>query len=171
MSQDFLGTTLKMLRKKRKLTLKQLSEETGLSISFLSQVERGKSNMTLETLRKVADVLDVNPGVFFEEEQAGTAPMKPDARFHYKDLSHGVEEAALSPLLVTLHPDETDWNPFSHSGFEFLFVLEGTLTVEIDGERFSLSEQESVLFDARKTHYWANHTDRVARFLVVSSKP
>ncbi|MFP3386200.1 helix-turn-helix domain-containing protein, partial [Tritonibacter sp. SIMBA_163] len=46
MPEGSIGPTLKNLRKDRKLTLKQLAEETGVSISFLSQVERGKSSVT-----------------------------------------------------------------------------------------------------------------------------
>lgn len=49
---DSIGKKLKLLRKERKLTLKSLAEQTGVSISFLSQVERGKSSVTLESLKK-----------------------------------------------------------------------------------------------------------------------
>ncbi|PSL41611.1 XRE family transcriptional regulator [Planomicrobium soli] len=170
MAQDSMGVILKNLRKERKLTLKALAEQTGVSISFLSQVERGKSSATLESLRRFADALDVNPGVFFEDgiEQDKLAERK--TFFHYKDLSHGVKPTNLSPILVTLYPGESDWSPFSHQGFEFLFVLEGMLTVEVDGKRSQLSKEESVLFDASKKHYWANYTESNVRFLVVSSK-
>ncbi|TWT25339.1 helix-turn-helix domain-containing protein [Planomicrobium sp. CPCC 101110] len=170
MTHDSMGIILKNLRKERKLTLKELAEQTGVSISFLSQVERGKSSATLESLKRFADALDVNPGVFFEENTGRDELAERKALFHYKDLSHGVKHSNLSPILVTLYPGENEWSPFAHSGFEFLFVLEGLLTVEIDGERSQLSEQESVLFDASKKHYWANHTEKDVRFLVVSSK-
>ena len=53
MAVNFIGHILKKLRKERKLTLKDLAEQTGVSISFLSQVERGKSSVTLESLRKI----------------------------------------------------------------------------------------------------------------------
>jgi transcriptional regulator with XRE-family HTH domain len=52
---DSIGEKMKSLRKERKLTLKSLAEQTGVSISFLSQVERGKSSVTLESLKKIAD--------------------------------------------------------------------------------------------------------------------
>ena len=48
---DSIGEKMKSLRKERKLTLKSLAEQTGVSISFLSQVERGKSSVTLESLK------------------------------------------------------------------------------------------------------------------------
>ena len=170
MSQGLVGITLKSLRKERKLTLKDLAAETGVSISFLSQVERGKSSVTLESLKKIADALSVNPSVFFAKDDVQDDLSIRQERFFYKDLSHGVQDASFSPILVTLQPGENEGNAFSHGGHEFLFVVEGLLTVEIDGNPVQLNEQQSILFDARKTHYWYNHTEHIVRFLVVSSK-
>ncbi|MGK7379705.1 helix-turn-helix domain-containing protein [Planococcus sp. 1R117A] len=166
-----IGTTLKGLRKERKMTLKELADETGVSISFLSQVERGKSSVTLESLRKISDALKVDPSTFFADGNAEQDDLAVRLeRFFYKDLSNGVKEAGFSPILVTLQPGENKGNAFAHNGYEFIFVVEGVLTVEVDGQRFELPEQQSTLFDARKTHYWFNMTERDVRFLVVSSK-
>lgn len=170
MSQGLVGITLKSLRKERKLTLKDLAAETGVSISFLSQVERGKSSVTLESLKKIADALGVNPSVFFAKDDVQDDLSIRQERFFYKDLSNGVLDASFSPILVTLQPGENEGNAFSHGGHEFLFVVEGLLTVEIDGRPVQLNEQQSILFDARKTHYWYNHTEHIVRFLVISSK-
>lgn len=170
MAASSIGSILKTLRKERKLTLKQLAERIAVSISFLSQVERGKSNVTLESLRKISDALNVDPSVFFsdsEDQENQADRLEP---FYYKDLSKGIKEADFSPILVTLQPGENKGNAFSHSGFEFLFVIEGLLTVEIDGVQTDFSAQQSTMFDARKKHYWFNHTNSVVRFLVVSSK-
>lgn len=167
MSRDSIGVILKNIRKERKLTLKNLSEITGVSISFLSQVERGKSSVTLESLKKIADALNVNPGVFFNED----SPVDSDSdHFYYKNLSNGTENAVFTPVLVTLNPGENEGNAFSHEGHEFLFVVKGKLTVEIDDHLFTLNENESTLFDANKKHYWYNLTDSMIQFLVVSSK-
>ena len=170
MAESPISTTLKKLRKERKLTLKELAERTDVSISFLSQVERGKSGVTLESLRKIADALNVAPSAFFsgsteQDDWAGRLEL-----FHYKDLSEGIQEADFSPILVTLQPGENKGSAFSHNGYEFLFVTEGVLTVEVDGEQFELPPQQSTMFDARKKHYWFNLTDQPVRFLVVSSK-
>lgn len=62
---DIIGAKIKSLRKERKLTLKQIADQTNLSISFLSQVERSKSSITLESLKKISEALGVNPSYFF----------------------------------------------------------------------------------------------------------
>lgn len=167
MSRDSIGVILKKIRKERKLTLKNLSEITGVSISFLSQVERGKSSVTLESLKKIADALNVNPGVFFDKDSPVDSSRD---HFYYKNLSNDIENAVFTPVLVTLNPGENEGNAFSHEGHEFLFVVKGKLTVEIDNDIFTLNENESTLFDANRKHYWYNRTDTMVQFLVVSSK-
>lgn len=170
MPPGLIGVTLKNIRKERKLTLKDLAQQTGVSISFLSQVERGKSSVTLESLKKIADALGVNPSIFFAEDHNQDPLTGRQESFYYKDLSHGVKDASFSPILVTLNPGENEGNPFFHNGYEFLFVLEGLLTVEVAGHRTELRDQQSILFDANQVHYWYNFTESVVRFLVVSSK-
>lgn len=66
-----IGERIKSIRKEKKMTLKQISEKTNLSISFLSQVEHSKCSITLESLMKISEVLDVNPSFFFSEDDEG----------------------------------------------------------------------------------------------------
>lgn len=60
-----IGFSIKKLRKNKKMTLKDVSEKTNLSISFLSQVERSICSVTLESLRKISEALEVSPTYFF----------------------------------------------------------------------------------------------------------
>ncbi|GGA46620.1 helix-turn-helix domain-containing protein [Psychrobacillus lasiicapitis] len=170
MSSHSIGQILKQLRKERKLTLKSLAELTDVSISFLSQVERGKSSVTLESLKKIADALKVNPTVFFSDHSQTDDLNSIRQQFYYQDLSNGIPDASYIPILVTLQPGENEGNAFSHSGHEFLYVIEGTLTVVVDEKEEELGEQQSTMFDANKTHYWYNLTNKPVRFLVISSK-
>src|SRR5699024_11697941 len=62
-----VGSNIKNIRKKQKKTLKNLSDITGFSISFLSQLENGKSSATLESLKKISLALNVEPGSFFND--------------------------------------------------------------------------------------------------------
>ena len=169
MSSNSVGTILKTLRKERKLTLKDLAEQTNVSISFLSQVEHGKSSVTLESLKKIADALKVNPTVFFSDDSWKDDLEIIRQQFYYQDLSCGIRDASYTPILVTLQPGENEGNAFSHGGHEFLLVLEGTLTVVVGEKKQELSEQQSIMFDANQTHYWYNLTNKPVRFLVVSS--
>ena len=164
-----IGTVLKTLRKEKKMTLKELAEKTSVSISFLSQVENGKSSVTLESLRKIADALQVNPAVFFPEDPSNDNLEVIKQQFFYQDLSNGIQDSTFSPILVTLQPGENEGNAFAHNGHEFIFVVEGILTILLDGKKEQLGAQQLKMFDATKPHYWYNLTDKPARFLVVTS--
>lgn len=157
---------LKKSGKRKKMTLKELAEGAGLSISFISQVERGKSSVTLESLRKISEVLGVNPSIFFPSNDE---PMS-EPLFHYQDLTQQVPNPDFHLILVTLPANQSDGQPFAHSGHEFIYVIEGTLTLQIGTEMIKLQTGESWYFSASETHYWYNNTDQPIRFLVVSSR-
>ncbi|MFJ7935310.1 helix-turn-helix domain-containing protein [Sporosarcina sp. NPDC096371] len=174
-----IGEKIKQLRKEKKLTLKDIAEETDLSISFLSQVERMKSSLTLESLKKISEVLQVNPSYFFATKTDQTQPtvirgIDGDSdlmvnQFIYKDLSGNEENLGFNPILVILHPGENKGRPFTHHGKEFLYVLEGTLTVQINDEEYHLQEHDTIIIDCNSPHYWLNVTDKSVKFLCVSS--
>lgn len=158
------------------MTLKTLAEKTDLSISFLSQLERGKSSATLNSLKKISLALDVNPGMFFEDlyEEGKTAKEALDeqqtknAQFIYKDLSGKMKNPAFSPMLITLKPGDNEGESFSHDGQEFLYVLKGMLSVQIAGELQTLKPGESIMFDSSQVHYWYNYTATDVQFLCVA---
>lgn len=63
---DDIGKKIKKLRTNKKLTLKELSEKTNLSIGFLSQLERGLTTVAIDSLTKIAKELDVSLTYFFK---------------------------------------------------------------------------------------------------------
>lgn len=62
---DSIGIKLKQIRTDKHMTLKELSELTGLSIGFLSQIENGKASVAIDTLSKIAEFLEVTLPYFF----------------------------------------------------------------------------------------------------------
>lgn len=172
-----LGENIKDLRKRNKMTLKVLADKTGFSISFLSQLERGKSSATLESLKKISLVFGVNPGYFFSEvDEEGsiissgileTEQMKKH-NIYYKNLSGLMKNPTFVPLLIMLEPYQNEGNLFQHPGQEFLYVLEGQLTILIEEEIHVLSPSNSIMFDSGKKHYWYNYTDQPVKFLCVN---
>lgn len=163
-----IGEQLRKIRKRKKMTLKTLSENTGVSISFLSQVERNKCNVTLESLRKISDALNVNPSIFFTDTNNDTSRDK-FFPFFYEDLSKEIDGASFHPILVTLKPKENEGNEFTHSGHEFIYVLSGTLTISLEGKVFTLTENDSIMLESTRNHYWCNHSEKEVRFLLVST--
>jgi DNA-binding XRE family transcriptional regulator len=63
---DLIGAKIRELRKERTLTLKQLGNKTGLSVSLISQIELGKSAASVSTLYKLSTALGVTMSYLFE---------------------------------------------------------------------------------------------------------
>ncbi|MGM8212948.1 helix-turn-helix domain-containing protein [Virgibacillus sp. W0430] len=174
-----LGEQVRELRKKKQMTLKQVAEKTGFSISFISQLEHAKTSATLESLKKISEALGVTPSYFFSDTKAKTkskvirnvlnASSGQENNFIYKDLSGNVENPILSPNLIILNPGGNRGSNLTHSGQEFLYVLEGTLTVMIREETYDLHPYDCILIDSSTPHYWLNKTDEPIKFLCVSA--
>lgn len=97
MSQD-IGKKINELRKARKLTLKDVSAQTGLSIGFLSQFERGLSSIATDSLEKIADALDTEVATFFPATEARkTAVM----RSYEKQVSQVVNSKFINYVLTS----------------------------------------------------------------------
>lgn len=180
MDQQQFGKRIKALRVGKKMTLKQVSEKTELSISFLSQVERSKSSVTLESLTKISEALGVSPSYFFSAEQnqpksrlrrgdRQTASTVSPSPFVYEDLSSDFIEPLFTPMLVTLYPHEEKGKPFIHKGQEFLYILEGIFTILLGEEEHDLYPGDSIHMESSTPHNWFNRTDSPVRFLYVNS--
>ncbi|MFD2370479.1 helix-turn-helix domain-containing protein [Brevibacillus sp. GCM10020057] len=175
-----LGKLIRSLRVGQKKTLRQISEKTELSISFLSQVERGKSSITLESLKKISEALDVSPSYFFPDRSEQTkaslrrgsdAPARDhSAPFVYEDLSGDLSNPAMKPTLVTLQPHDEKGAPFVHRGQEFVYVLEGVLTLLLSGEEYELYPGDSIHMDSSAPRHWLNRTGERVRFLCVNAR-
>lgn len=174
-----LGERIKQLRLDKNLTLKDVAKRTGLSISFLSQLEHNKTSATLESFKKVSDALGVNPSYFFTtahaEAQSTVVRGALDQvnyetnTFIYRDLKGTMENPLFMPILVVLHPGDNRGNNLTHKGQEFLYVLEGTLTVILNEETFTLQPNDCIFLDSAKPHYWQNHTKEPVKFLCVAA--
>lgn len=159
-----VGGQIRTIRQERKKTLKEISVATGVSISFLSQLELNKTNATLETLKKISIALEVHPSLFFK----GIA-INNDYPFHYKDLSNGMTQASFKPMHVIIRPGENLGNDFTHIGHEFIYILQGELIVTTDGERNLLKVGDSIMIDTTLKHYWLNESPHTTEFLVITS--
>ncbi|WOV88223.1 cupin domain-containing protein [Sporosarcina oncorhynchi] len=176
MKKNHIGEKIKEIRQHQRMTLKTLAEKTGFSISFLSQLERGKSSTTLESLKKISIAFGVNPSIFFDDEESysdGTLMINQRADKHdiyYKDLGTMVAQRDFAPLLVVLKPGRTEGNLITHRGQEFLYVLEGILTIQLEEQLIELRPTESYMIDSTKPHYWYNYTNSDVKLLCVSSE-
>jgi len=173
---DQIAIKVKELRKKSGMTLKDLSEVTNLSSSFLSQVENGSSNLAISSLKKIAEAFDVNISIFFEEEKKDNFSYmrKKDDRevFQvdgletiYTNLSGNFNQRILAPYILTLAPNQTKKNSFKFAGEEFYYVLKGAAKFTIDNKEYRIYEGDSIHFPSNLDHYGENLLDEETHLL------
>jgi len=175
-----IGEKIRDLRLQNKLTLKELGQHTGLSVGYLSQLERGLTDIATDLLSSVAQALGVDRSYFFREPRRNPRRImrsyekevfQVDASrsIHYH-LSHQIDDKNLLPRFIELLPINSDEEilPYPHEGEEFIYVLEGVLTLFIDNERQELFPGDSAHYASTTPHNWANYTTKMVRILVVS---
>lgn len=176
-----IGAKVKAFRTAKKYTLKQLSEESGLSIGFLSQLERGLSSIAIDSLAKLADILGVSLSAFFDStEEVTKSPVSRSFERHCSQispqiiqylLSGNAKEFALLPRIFDLMPfantnlERLEMN--RHDGEEFIYVIEGVLTVFLDGAEYCLNPGDSIQIHSQVPHNWVNNTNRVVKILTI----
>lgn len=162
------------------LSLRDLADRSGVSAPMLSQVERGETSPTLAVAGRIATGLDLSLSQLLRlDEEAHVVVTRPAQRRTRSRRGHRTEE--LTPPLpgqradVSMHSLEpgaatggVDDPPMHEPGSrETAVVLEGSLTIEIDGERHELGEGDSVTFDADLPHHFLNEGSESTRFLAV----
>ncbi|TPI56050.1 cupin domain-containing protein [Mesorhizobium sp. B3-1-3] len=174
-----LGQQIRQIRKMRGVTLQQLSEAVGLSMGYLSQIERGRSKLTVEALSAICNVLETPANWFFHAGE----PQRPEDRYilrksSRKSISYhgaGVKDELLSPhlagplelLLVTIAPGG-DTGEYRHAaGFESGVVIAGNASLYIGDQWYELDTGDSFSFESTKTHRIKNIGDTEAKIVWV----
>ncbi len=168
-----LGVHLRERRKALNLTLKEVADRAGLSVGFISQIERSITTPSLSSLVSVSRVLGLHVSEFLAQPRVDTPQTRHDERpvyaisrnsVTYERLSSSFPGSILRSVIIHEPPGHRG-EPISHEGEEILFVLEGAITVEVEGERSILEAGDSIHFPSTRTHSTWNHTDRPATIL------
>ena len=163
------GGEIRGLRKAKGLTLAELSVASGVSVSYLSQVERNAAVPSLKSLQQISRALGVTVGFFFPPTGADVPRERGIiVRAQHRRplaLGHGVTDYLLSPnlsgqlelLYCCLAPGATNGEaPYQHEGEEAGVVVAGTLDLVIDGESYRLEAGDSFQFASTRPHGFSN---------------
>ncbi len=172
-----VGQRLRELRLERKLSIRALAERSGLNVNTFSLIENGKTSPSVSTLQQIAAALEVPITAFFEISlpQNSVAYLKARQRpllaFEHgtlEDMGAGLTNRAVEPFVVTLEPHASSGDtPIVHTGFEFVFCLQGCMTYHIEDRFYRLEPGDSLLFESYLPHSWQNEDDRPAQAILV----
>lgn len=162
-----IGERIRRLRLKKSMGLVELGKHTGLSASFLSQLETGRVVPTLRNLARIAMVFSKDLSYFFDCEpapvfrvhrrservrmpQTGVEP----PGYYFESLGYLVPDRHMDPYFAEFIPQESDTElrAHIHPGFEFLYVLHGELALRHGDQESTLETGDSAYFDSGTPH-------------------
>ena len=177
LSRSSLGSQLRQMRMQRKLALADVGRAVGVSVGFLSALERGQTTASVGTLRKLAAFFDRNILDFFHSEDPPQAVVRPHQR-KVLEAGPGVRmdllawgNTVMEPHLFHVAPGRGSGGSYAHPGEEFLFVLNGQLEISLAGEIHRLSAGDSLYFDSSTPHTWRNPGKKETRILWINTPP
>ncbi len=190
MDENFnIGKKVRKLRENKKMSTKELAEKANISAGMISQLERGSTSGSVETLRKIAKVLDTTLASLFESKQdtkkhrnyeALHVVRKKDRRkISFPDPLYKCEmltpdlQGDIEFVLVELEANRItgDKLPHTKGGEECDFVLSGIIEIQIGSKKYTLKEGDSIRFNPEIPHKIENKSDKKASYISAITPP
>ena len=181
-----IARSVRKFRRAKEWSLDKLAEITGLSKSYLSQIENCEKTPTIPTLLKISYAFKVNVQALLGDEPSGQervrlSIVKPSEQrsiirpgtalgYEYKSLTHKKTDRIMDGYLLSAGFDIPS-EPFVHEGQEMVYMLEGTQEFIYDGQKHIVSEGDCLYFDSDRPHMSRSLGDRPARFIAVFCNP
>jgi transcriptional regulator with XRE-family HTH domain len=178
-----IGERIRRLRLKKSMGLVELGKHTGLSASFLSQLETGRVVPTLRNLARIAMVFSKDLSYFFETEptamfrihrqkdrvrlpQTGVEP----PTYFFESLGYMVPDRHMDPYFAEFVPLARTPEPKAHMhpGYEFMYVLEGELELRHGDQETTLEPGDAVYFDSGTPHSYQCAGKAATKVIIVT---
>lgn len=180
---DNIGEKIKELRIKKGMTLRNLGEAVDLSAGFLSQLERGLTTISVDVLQRISVELGVEFTYFFHEvkiKDKKNVVMRGyekevyelvNSQFVYYHLSNNLTNKHMLPRMIDIFPNEKQerLKGYSHEGEEFIYVLEGILTLVLSDREEILYPGDSAHYSSESLHNWGNNTSKKTRIIAIGT--
>lgn len=173
-----VGMRLRAIRRRQGLSLREAARRADLSVSHLSSIERGASNISLAALQRLSQALHMQVSDLFERTEAkrrrllkaGRRPVlqTDDALVRIESLSADVQ--LLEPHLYVVSPGGGSEGSYKHEGEETVYVIEGAVTFWLDErERYLVEAGDCLTFPSTLQHRWSNALPRQLVMLWVNT--
>jgi transcriptional regulator with XRE-family HTH domain len=178
-----VGERVRIVRKKKGLSMTDISMRTGIPEATVEGIEKGDIAPPLGTLIRLAKALEMKMGYFIsgEETRPFTIVRHGDRKvvsrydskkgqaygYQYESLAPHKKDRHMEPFMVTLEPAETEEERSFHDGQEFIYVMEGVMEVRLGEEVHLLSPGDAIYYDSTVPHLVKCHGKEPTRILAV----
>jgi transcriptional regulator with XRE-family HTH domain len=158
-----IGNRIKILRINQKRTLQEIADASGLSKSMISKIENNLTVPSVATLIKVAKSLATDISSLLEENENIDAIITSkqmakenvtltDKGYHIYPFAPGYYHKKMQPFLFVAKKGEVKAHQLSHDGEEFIYVIEGEMTMKVGDTDYHLSAGDSLYFNSLQKH-------------------
>lgn len=161
-----IGKKIKALREEKEMTLQQLGKLSGLTASYISQIERDQTSPSIASLKKIAAAFHIRIVDFFvggNDEEPVVMPPEDRVQVSLKgwraqihQLVKTVSTKRMQPFYTVIESGGGSREPYSHVGEEFGIVLEGSLTLMVGEKVIKVKEGHSFYYSSLIPHAWTN---------------
>ncbi|MDQ0318620.1 transcriptional regulator with XRE-family HTH domain [Pararhizobium capsulatum DSM 1112] len=180
--EDVIGSQIRELRKAKGMTLQEVADSAGISVGYLSQIERNQSKLPIGVLKKISTTLGVQINWFFHASDVPADEkdiiVRADNRRKLTFTKLGIQEELLSPnlsgpleMLMSTIDVGADSGDYSHDGVEAGIVISGTLDLWVSGQHFTLNAGDSFSFKSTATHRCANPGNEPTKVVWIITPP
>ena len=175
---DPIGPRLRRMRLRNGYSLSKVARAAGVSVGFLSALERAQMTASVATLRRIARFYRMNILALFDPSNSNPGRVRPADR-KVLDAGPGVRMELLAwgntlmePHLFRIAPSSGSGESYAHDGEEFLYILKGRLEISLaDGARQLLQEGDSFYFESNNAHGWKNPGKKETLVLWINTPP
>lgn len=162
-----IGEKLRKLRKDKNITLKELARKSGLSVSFISNLERDLCSPTIDNLQKICEAMELSIISLLDEKNRDGNVIrakerqvlyKQDGQISYESVRFAIGK--LDGLIIKVEPRCVYEKEWTHSYDELGLVLEGELTIAMNGEDYVLEAGDAFYIPAMTKHNLSNCSDK-----------
>lgn len=175
-----IGSRIRERRKTLGFTLRDLSEQVGLSPSFIAQVERGRVTPSIPSLQQIANALRVPIFYFFIEERCEQRVVRkdkrrkiqfPDTNITYELLLPDLNHKSIGLMVRLGSRDCITPLRLSEPTEEWILVLSGRIGIEVSGERYQLDPGDSISYEGWELQEVISLCDEESQFIVGMTPP
>ncbi len=173
----FIGDKMCALRRKKRMTLSEIAEISGVQLATLSRIENKKMVGTLESHINIAKALEIDVTELYKGIDKDDSPIEvggpsaTDVFTHsehssYEILTKNVLQKKMMPTLIRIDEGGKTQKEQNKNGTEkFIFALEGHIEVTVNDQVFNLHKHNTLYFDASLPHFYRNTGKNTARLL------